>query len=67
MDDLTNVNREMAAALRALVLAGPRPVSEYVNVPLRCLSWALNAITPKGSFSSTGATRSHSQTISIAP
>lgn len=33
MDDLTNVNREMAAALRALALAGPRPVSEYVNVP----------------------------------
>lgn len=32
MDDLTNVNREMAAALRALALAGPRPVSEYVNV-----------------------------------
>lgn len=33
MDDLTNVNREMAAALRALALAGPRPVSEYVSVP----------------------------------
>ena len=33
MDDLTNVNREMAAALRALALAGPRSVSEYVNVP----------------------------------
>lgn len=33
MDDLTNVNREMADALRALALAGPRPVSEYVNVP----------------------------------
>lgn len=32
MDDLTNVNREMAAALRALALAGPRPVSEYVSV-----------------------------------
>lgn len=32
MDDLTNVNREMAAALRALALAGPKPVSEYVNV-----------------------------------
>lgn len=32
MDDLTNVNREMAAALRALALAGPRLVSEYVNV-----------------------------------
>ena len=32
MDDLTNVNRELAAALRALALAGPRPVSEYVNV-----------------------------------
>lgn len=32
MDDLTNVNREKAAALRALALAGPRPVSEYVNV-----------------------------------
>lgn len=32
MDDLTNVNREMATALRALALAGPRPVSEYVNV-----------------------------------
>ena len=32
MDALTNVNREMAAALRALALAGPRPVSEYVNV-----------------------------------
>lgn len=32
MDDLTNVNREMAAALRALALAGHRPVSEYVNV-----------------------------------
>lgn len=32
MDDLTNVNREMAAAVRALALAGPRPVSEYVNV-----------------------------------
>ena len=33
MDDLTNVNREMSAALRALALAGPRPVSEYVSVP----------------------------------
>ena len=33
MDDLTNVNREMAVALRALALAGPRPVSEYVSVP----------------------------------
>lgn len=33
MDNLTNVNREMADALRALALAGPRPVSEYVNVP----------------------------------
>lgn len=33
MEDLTNVNREMAAALRALALAGPRPVSEYVSVP----------------------------------
>lgn len=33
MDDLTNANREMAAALRALALAGPRPVSEYVSVP----------------------------------
>lgn len=33
MDDLTNVNREMAAALRALALAGPRPVSEYVSAP----------------------------------
>ena len=33
MDDLTNVNREMAAALRALALAGPRAVSEYVSVP----------------------------------
>lgn len=33
MDDLTNVNREMAAALRTLALAGPRPVSEYVSVP----------------------------------
>lgn len=33
MDDLTNVNREMAAALRALALAGPRPFSEYVSVP----------------------------------
>lgn len=33
MDDLTNVNREMAAALRALALAGSRPVSEYVSVP----------------------------------
>lgn len=33
MDDLTNVNREMAAALRALALAGPRPVSECVSVP----------------------------------
>lgn len=33
MDDLTNVNREMAAALRALALAGPKPVSEYVSVP----------------------------------
>lgn len=33
MDDLTNVNREMAAALRALALAGPRPVGEYVSVP----------------------------------
>lgn len=33
MNDLTNVNREMAAALRALALAGPRPVSEYVSVP----------------------------------
>ena len=32
MDDLTNVNREMATVLRALALAGPRPVSEYVNV-----------------------------------
>lgn len=32
MDDPTNVNREMAAALRALALAGPKPVSEYVNV-----------------------------------
>lgn len=32
MDDLTNVNREMAGALRSLALAGPKPVSEYVNV-----------------------------------
>lgn len=33
MDNLTNVNREMAQALRALALAGPKPVNEYVNVP----------------------------------
>lgn len=33
MDNLTNVNREMADALRALALAGPKPVAEYVNVP----------------------------------
>lgn len=33
MDNLTNVNREMAYALRSLALAGPKPVSEYVNVP----------------------------------
>lgn len=33
MDNLINVNREMAYALRALALAGPKPVSEYVNVP----------------------------------
>lgn len=33
MDNLTNVNREMAYALRSLAPAGPKPVSEYVNVP----------------------------------
>lgn len=33
MDNLINVNREMADALRALALAGSKPVSEYVNVP----------------------------------
>lgn len=33
MDNLTNVNREMADALRSLALAGSKPVSEYVNVP----------------------------------
>lgn len=33
MDNLTNVNREMADALRALALAGAKPVAEYVNVP----------------------------------
>lgn len=33
MDNLTNVNREMADALRSLALADPKPVSEYVNVP----------------------------------
>ena len=32
MDNLINVNREMAGALRSLALAGPKPVSEYVNV-----------------------------------
>lgn len=32
MDNLINVNREMAYALRSLALAGPKPVSEYVNV-----------------------------------
>ena len=33
MDNLINVNREMADALRALALAGSKPVSEYVNGP----------------------------------
>lgn len=33
MDNLINVNREMADALRSLALAGPEPVSKYVNVP----------------------------------
>ena len=32
MDNLINVNHEMAGALRSLALAGPKPVSEYVNV-----------------------------------
>lgn len=33
MDNLINVNREMADALRALALAGPKPIAEFVNVP----------------------------------
>ena len=32
MEDFSNMNREMAQALRALALAGPKPVGEYVNV-----------------------------------
>ena len=32
MDNLINVNREMAYALRSLALAGSKPVSECVNV-----------------------------------
>lgn len=33
MDNLTNVNREMADALRRLALAGSKPIAEFVNVP----------------------------------
>lgn len=33
MDNLINVNREMADALRRLALAGPKPIAEFVNVP----------------------------------
>lgn len=67
MDDLTNVNREMAAALRALALAGPRPVSEYVNVPAALSKLGIECRHAEGELLIAGATRSHSQTISIAP
>lgn len=33
MDNLINVNREMADALRRLALAGSKPIAEFVNVP----------------------------------
>lgn len=48
MDDLTNVNREMAAALRALALAGPRPVSEYLESITSVVYWEGKSICGTG-------------------
>ena len=66
MDNLINVNREMAGALRSLALAGPKPVSEYVNVAAALSKLGIECHNAEGDSFLRGATRSRLQTISIA-